>query len=106
MNVISRKKLREFYEATPERHRHANTFEDWFSLARQAHWQTFQDTRALFGQTDIAHDTASGRTATIFDIGGNKYRIIALIDYTRQTVLITHVMDHKEYDKNNWKNDI
>ena len=50
--------------------------------------------------------TSSGRTATIFDIGGNKYRVITLIDYTRQTVLVTHVLDHKEYDKGNWKDDI
>src|SRR5665213_1062096 len=92
MNVISRKKLREFYEAKPERRRHANVLEDWFKLTRKATWRTFQDAKALFGQTDIARDTKSKRTATIFDVGGNKYRIIALIDYTRQTVLITHVM--------------
>jgi mRNA interferase HigB len=67
---------------------------------------SFQDVRALFGQTDVARDTRSGRTATIFDIGGNKYRIVTLIDYMRQTVLITHVMDHKEYDRNRWKADI
>ena len=106
MNVISRRKLRDFYEATPGRRQHADAFEDWFKLARKAQWQTFQDAKALFGQTDVVNDTASKRTATIFDIGGNKYRIIALVDYTRQTVLITHVMDHKEYDKGNWKNDI
>jgi mRNA interferase HigB len=106
MNVISRRKLSEFYEARNERRQHAGAFEDWFKLARQAHWQTFQDVKALFGQTDVASDTASGRTATIFDIGGNKYRIVTLTDYTRKTVLITHVMDHKEYDKNKWKNDI
>ena len=104
--MISRRKLREFYEAKPERRQHATAFEDWIKLARQARWQTFQDVKALFGQTDVAGDTKSKRTATIFDIGGNKYRIVSLIDYTRQTVLITHVMDHKEYDKNDWKNDI
>jgi mRNA interferase HigB len=106
VNVISRNKLRAFYEATPERRRHAGAFEEWFKLTRKASWRTFQDARALFGQTDVARDTKSRRTAVIFDIGGNKYRIITLIDYMRQTVLITHVLDHKEYDKNNWKNDI
>lgn len=106
LNVISRKKLREFYEAKLERRRHVDAFEEWFKLTRKAKWQTFQDAKALFGQTDVASDTATKRTATIFDIGGNKYRIVALIDYTRQTVLITHVMDHREYDKENWKTDI
>jgi len=106
VNVLSRKKLRQLCGAKPERHRHAEAFEDWFKLTRRQKWQNFQDARALFGQTDVASDTASRRTATIFDIGGNKYRIITRIDFLRQTVLITHVMDHKEYDKGNWKRDI
>ena len=106
MNVISRRKLRAFCEAAGERRRHAGAFEAWFKLARKARWRSFQDVRALFGQTDVARDTASQRTATIFDIGGNKYRIITLIDYLRQTVLITHVLTHAEYDKNHWKHDL
>jgi len=104
--VISRRKLRDYYEARPERRQHADAFEDWFKLTRKATWQSFADAKALFGQTDVARDTASGRTATIFDVGGNKYRVIALVDYVRQTVLVTHVMDHKEYDKGNWKTEI
>lgn len=77
-------------------------FENWFALARRARWRNFQDTRATFGQTDTATGT-TGRTATIFDIGGNKYRIAAQVDYLRQTVLIRAVMDHAEYDLGHWK---
>ena len=106
MNVISRRRLKAFYESRAERRRHATAFDDWFKLTRHARWHTFQDVKALFGQTDVTSDTRSKRTATIFDIGGNKYRIITLIDYMRQTVFITHVMDHKEYDRNKWKKDI
>jgi mRNA interferase HigB len=100
--VISRRKLKDFYEAKPERHRHAKAFDGWFKIARKAHWRNFQDTRATFGQTDTAlGDT--GRTATIFDVGGNKYRIVAHVDYARQTVKIEAVLDHTEYDRNLWK---
>jgi mRNA interferase HigB len=106
VNVISRKKLRAFYEGTGERRQHAAAFEAWFKLARKARWSSFQDVRALFGHADVARDTASRRTATIFDIGGNKFRIITLIDYVHQAVLITHVLTHAEYDRNKWKNDI
>ena len=102
MNVISRNMLRAFYSAKAERSRHAAAFEAWFKLARKAHWQNFTDTKATFGQTDVATGV-TGRTATIFDIGGNKYRILAHVDYQRQTVKIEAVMDHKEYDKNLWK---
>ena len=102
MNVISRRKLKEFYEAKPERKAHAQAFDDWFRIARAARWQNFQETKATFGQTDTATGHA-GRTATIFDVGGNKYRIVAHVDYTRQTVLIAAVMDHREYDRGAWK---
>jgi mRNA interferase HigB len=101
MNVISRRKLREFYEARPERRRHATAFDAWFRIARKARWRNFQDTKATFGQTDVATGD-TGRTATIFDIGGNKYRIVAHVDYMRQTVKIEAVMHHREYDKMNW----
>lgn len=102
MNVISRRKLRDFYEARAERRRHAGAFDDWFRITRKAHWQNYQDAKATFGQTDVARGH-TGRTATIFDIGGNKYRIVAHVDYTRQTVKIEAVMDHQEYDKGLWK---
>jgi mRNA interferase HigB len=102
VNVISRRLLRDFYQSKPERSQHAAAFEMWFKLARRARWRNFQDTKATFRQTDIATG-ASGRTATIFDIGGNKYRIAAHVDYIRQTVKIEAVMDHKEYDKGHWK---
>jgi len=100
--VISRRKLKEFYDAKPERKRHASAFNDWFRVARKARWQNYQDTKATFGQTDVAiGDT--GRTATIFDIGGNKYRVVAHVDYIRQVVMIAAVMDHKEYGRGLWK---
>jgi mRNA interferase HigB len=102
VNVISRRKLREFYQSRPERRRYADAFENWFKLARKARWHSFQDTRATFGQTDVATGD-TGRTATIFDIGGNKYRVLAHIDYARQTIKVEAVMDHKEYDKQLWK---
>jgi len=100
--VISRKKLRDFYTARPERKLHAAAFDNWFRIARKAHWRDFQDAKATFGQTDAAKGD-TGRTATIFDIGGNKYRVVAHVDYTRQTVKIEAVMDHREYDRGVWK---
>ena len=65
-------------------------------------WANFQDAKATFGQTDVSTGDA-GRTATIFDIGGNKYRIVSHVDYLRQTIKIEAVMGHKEYDRERWK---
>ncbi len=102
MNVISRRKLKQFCEAKPEHKRHEAAFDVWYKLARKARWENFQDAKATFGQSDVAKGYA-GKTATIFDIGGNKYRVLAHIDYRRQTVKIEAILDHKEYDKNLWK---
>ena len=44
----------------------------------------------------------SGRIATVFNIGGNKYRLIAAIHYNRQTVFVMRIYTHREYDKIDW----
>ena len=101
MNVISRRMIRTFYKAKPARRLHGESFENWFKIARKARWTHFEQCKATFGQTDVTK-TRSGKTATIFDIGGNEYRIICNIDYVRQTVKIEAVMDHEEYGKKKW----
>jgi mRNA interferase HigB len=42
---------------------------------------------------------------TVFNIGGNKYRLIAAIHYNRRKVYIRAIVTHLEYDKNKWKKD-
>ena len=51
-------------------------------------------------------NVGSGRTATVFNVKGNHIRIIALIDHTRKTMLVTHVLTHREYDADKWKKEL
>ncbi len=53
--------------------------------------------RATFGSTDYVEPF------TVFDIGGNKFRLIAAIHYNRSKVYIRHVLTHEEYDRGKWK---
>ena len=46
-----------------------------------------------------------GRRCTVFNIGGNKYRLIVKIEYKLQTIYIKHVLTHDEYNKEKWKHD-
>ena len=41
----------------------------------------------------------------VFDVGGNNFRVIAVINYANHTVFIRAVLDHKEYDRGRWKKD-
>ena len=96
MHVISRKKLRDFWTKHPQAKGPLNA---WYKIAKKARWEKFADVR-----NDYASADAVGRFV-VFNVGGNKYRIIAEINYGRQKVFIRHVFTHGEYDKDDWKND-
>jgi len=71
----------------------------WFTLARKATWKTFPELRVTFPSADlVGHHT-------VFNIGGNKFRLIAAIHYNTQKVFVRFVLTHKEYDLGKWMND-
>jgi mRNA interferase HigB len=69
----------------------------WEKVVRAAEWKNSEEMKRTFNSVDYADPR------TIFDIGGNNVRLIALVDFKKQLVLITGVMTHAEYDKGRWK---
>ena len=98
MRVISRKKLREFWE-TPGRGNSRAALQVWYDVANKAEWRHFDDVKQGFG---ARVDQAYGKT--IFDIRNNDYRLICKIDYPRHGVLVLWVGTHSEYDELNSNN--
>jgi mRNA interferase HigB len=94
MHVISKKKLREFWEQHPKA---KSPLETWYQVAKRAEWQSFAEVRRVFKTAD-----AVGRFV-VFDIGGNKYRLIAVIHYNREKLFVRQVLTHAEYDVGKWK---
>lgn len=71
----------------------------WVNIVEAADWKNPNDVKKTFG---VNVDFVGKQV--IFDVGGNKARIIAKLVYgIVQIVNVTHVMDHDEYDKNKWK---
>jgi mRNA interferase HigB len=67
----------------------------WHAFVSQATWSGPADVRAQFGATvDFLGDNR-----IIFDIGGNKYRLIVHVAYPFKRVLIKFIGTHQEYDK-------
>jgi len=99
VRVIKKTPLREFWEQWPAAEQPL-TF--WYRLALRGRWRTFADVKTTFGQADLAK-VKSGNTVVVFDIGGNKFRLIAKISYEKQKVYVLRVLTHKEYDGNLWK---
>jgi mRNA interferase HigB len=96
MHIITRSRLVVFWD----RHATAKTgLLLWYKLTSDATWQNLVELRAVFSSADLVSNF------TVFNIGGNKYRLITLVDYTYQKVFIRYVLTHAEYDREEWKQD-
>jgi mRNA interferase HigB len=92
MRVISKRTLRQFWENT----QHADAqgpLEAWHEEALKASWQTPQEIKEQFRSASILK---GGRA--VFNIGGNKYRLVVAIDYGRQACFVKFIGTHKQYD--------
>ncbi|HVS72164.1 MAG TPA: type II toxin-antitoxin system HigB family toxin [Phycisphaerae bacterium] len=99
MHLIDLRTLREFWRRYPE----AETpLRRWYGVARRANWASLQEVRTAFPHAD-ATVVKSGSVATIFNICGNKFRLITAIHYNRQKIFLMMVLTHHEYDKDSWK---
>jgi mRNA interferase HigB len=99
MRLIDIKTLRQFWL----RHRDAERpLTKWYQTAKEAAWHNLDEVRAVYPHAD-AVSVGSGKTATVFNIGGNKYRLITAIHYNTQIIYLMMVLTHQEYDAGSWK---
>ncbi len=97
--VISIRRLREFWQEHPDAE---TALREWYKVALTTEWQSLQDVRRTYPSADaVAVD--SGATMTVFNIGGNKYRLITSIWYGGRQIYIKRVLTHAEYSKDRWK---
>lgn len=96
MRLISKPKLREFWRNNPEA---KIPLENWFRVVSKVDWSSFADVKTTFRSADLFED------CVVFNIGGNKYRLIAKIRYQTKKVFVRFVLTHSEYDLNKWKDD-
>ena len=94
MHVITRKRLNDFAAKYPETR---SALAQWYAIIRKTRFTNFVHLRQTFPHADLV-----GRF-TVFDIGGNRVRLIAAIHYNRGKLYIRHVLTHDEYDRGKWK---
>ena len=94
MNVISKRGL--FDKAA--KHADANAaLQVWFDTAVEAEWRNLEDVRKTFPSTDMVGDLA------IFNIRGNRYRLIVRMEFRYKRIYIKEFLTHAEYSKGDWK---
>lgn len=96
MRVIKKARLEAFWKL---HHSTESALEAWYRMARRASWMTFADVRA-----DCPSADRVGKHV-VFNVGGNKVRLITAIHFNTRKVFIRFVLTHKEYDDGRWKSD-
>jgi len=96
MHIISYRCLREYGE------KHADCCEaldNWYKIAQKANWSNLVEVQSVFPTAEAVSNF------TVFNIKGNKYRLIVSIDYEKQLIYIKYIFTHAEYNKDKWKSD-
>jgi mRNA interferase HigB len=91
MRIISKKALKDFWAKEPAAQ---SVLEAWHAEAKNAEWSSPADVKAQYATASILRD---GRV--VFNIGGNKYRLVVWINYDFYTIYVRFVGTHKEYDE-------
>jgi mRNA interferase HigB len=91
MVVISKAKLIEFYQTESKA---KELLLQWYNITLLSDWQDFHGIKQTFNSVDSV-----GNDRFVFNIGGNKYRIVAMIHFNKRTIYLRFVGTHKQYDK-------
>ena len=94
MHVITRKRLNEFAEKYPET---KTALAHWYDVVKHNNFSNHAEVRTLLSSADQV-----GKL-TVFNVGGNKVRVVAAIHYNRKKVYIRAVLTHTEYDEGKCK---
>jgi mRNA interferase HigB len=90
MRIITLRKLKEFWLAKPDAEK---ALKAWYAEAKSADWQSPTDIKEKFRSASILRNSR-----VVFNICGNKYRLIVKINYLFSVIYIRFIGTHKEYD--------
>jgi mRNA interferase HigB len=91
MRIVSHKKLRDFYKTTVGREDSRVALERWYDIVEKAEWKNLTDIKADFSSVDYV-----GNQRYIFNIKGNKYRLVVVIKFSIGYIYIRFVGTHEE----------
>jgi mRNA interferase HigB len=94
MRIMKRGALVAFWEIHPDA---KPSLESWYRVVRKAAWRSPAELKAVYGNADSV-----GRR-TVFNISGNKYRLIARVNYESQRVFVLYILTHAEYGRGAWR---
>ena len=94
MRIIAKRTLRTFWEKSRGYADARRALEDWHAQVRKADWATPADVKGMYGDASILKGSR-----VVFNICGNKYRLIASVDFAEQLLAIEQVLTHEDYER-------
>ena len=94
MRIIKRGTLVQFWERHPDSRA---SLEAWYGVVRRATWKTPAEMKQTYRNADLV-----GRR-TVFNVAGNKFRLIARVNYQTQRIFVLYLLTHSEYDEGKWR---
>jgi len=94
MRVIAKRTLREFWQSSSRYADAKGSIEAWHAETSKAAWRTPQEVKVQFRSASVLK---GGRV--VFNIAGNKYRLVVALDYERQTCFVKFIGTHEQYDR-------
>ena len=91
MRIFTEQVLKEYIAVRPEV---KTALQEWVMIEKQSQWTCFADIKATFNSVD-----SIGNQRYVFNIKGNKYRLVVVIKFTIKFVYIRFIGTHTEYDK-------
>jgi mRNA interferase HigB len=98
MRVIAEKALRDFAKQYPDSDAPLRA---WCKLVKSGTYRNLAELKQTFGSVDYVPTARGG--LYVFDVAGNKYRLIAAIHFNTQILFIRDILTHAEYDRGGWK---
>ena len=90
MRIIAKRTLRAYWEKD---RRAEQPLKAWYAIAAKAEWSSPADVKAVYGTASIV-----GNDRVVFNIGGNRYRLVVRFDYARRIGFVRFVGTHTEYE--------
>jgi mRNA interferase HigB len=93
MRIIAKRTLREFWETHPRGSEARVPLQVWHSTVAAADWATPAEVKETYGDASILK-----HNRVVFNIAGNKFRLVTRINYPYRVVYVRFIGTHEEYD--------
>ena len=98
MRIAGKLKLQDFWYIHPEARR---PLERWVIVVENAEWDNWAQLKSTFRTADLVKEGT--KKFVVFNVAGNKYRLITTVNYQGRVVIVGVALTHREYDIENWK---